>query len=896
MRVVFQLIDVDYFLNGNRPVVRLYGRTEDGKPVCIFFDNFDPYFYVKGNNDEIIKFFADNPDVKSMKEVERFLPMGYSEKAVPLVRVTGTNPQNVPRFRDELMLQKFVDEVYEADIMFKYRFMIDNGLHGLDWVEVDADKVYTKTVAIPAYRGRSVKRVEKAANMEFRYMAFDIECVPSDSSKPLDPKSDMIVLISMAFMPEYRNKRTIVLSAKPVQWKDTRGFGSEKEMLEEFIRIIHEYDPDIVTGYNINSFDIPYLLGRLAANNMQPNFGRCMDKYVYSKKYGAMHDSVVPGRVVADPYQILKSDPYVRLHRYTLDNVSDVMLGERKDAVSYKEIPKLWKGNANELGRLIEYARKDADLSLRLLMEKGLLDKFFELAKVSGLLLHDSLGGQAMRLEMMFLHDFRKNGFVMPTRASEAVVRKRTSERNKKGLKGAFVLEPGKGLHAKGCTIILDFLSLYPSLMRTYNISPDTLVNEQSSFKKHTSPTGAYFVDADVREGVFPRLLRTLLDARQAAKKAMKQAKGKEEKRILDARQLALKILANSMYGYAAYIRARLYLIPVAESITAYGRDSITKTKKLIEDRFGTTVLYADTDSTFVETSITDLEEAKRLGNEISAYVSGELPGYLNLQFEKIYRTFLILTKKRYAGWKFEQIGDTWEDSIEMKGIETVRRDWCLIVSETMNSILEIILKEGDIEKAMNAFRNVLEQLKSGQVDLGKLTVIKGITKSLASYDGVLPHIELARKINKRNPAEPVNVGDRIGYVIIRGNQMLSKRAEDPAYAKENGLHIDSEYYITNQLLPPIERILSSVGVEKAELLGCGRQISLSDIVNGTKRALKHDIRVEGINNALSGWEEFVCQKCKKSLRRMSLSGRCDCGGELLIGYHGSIADRCTGS
>ncbi|MBI5347304.1 MAG: hypothetical protein HZB66_01700 [Candidatus Aenigmarchaeota archaeon] len=901
MRIVFQILDVDYFLNSNKPVVRIYGRTEEGNALCVFFDNFDPYFYAKADADELEKFFADNPEIKKIEEVERFLPMGYCKNPAKILKITSTNPQNVPRLREDLLQQKFVEDVYESDIMFKYRFMVDHGLHGLDWVSVEADKVYTKTVGIAAYKGKAIKRIEKTANAPLKYMAFDIECVPSDPTKPLDSKTDPIVMISFAFSPAYRGKKTVVLTARQTSWADTRPFSSEKEMLEEFVRIVYDFDPDIVTGYNINSFDIPYLLGRLSSCGIPANIGRCLDKSAYCKKYGAVSDSVIPGRVVADPFQILKADPYVRFHRYTLDNVASVMLGERKGGVSYKEIPKLWKGSHKELGRFIEYARKDADLSLRILLEKGLLDKFFELAKVSGLVLQDALGGQAMRLEMMFLHDFRKHGFVMPTKASEALINKRTRERDKKGLKGAFVLEPEKGLHAKGCTLVLDFLSLYPSLMRIYNISPDTLVMDDARVKKHASPTGACFVDESVREGVFPRLLRALMDARGAAKKAMKSARDEEEKRIMNARQLALKILANSMYGYAAYIRARLYMMPVAESITAHGRESITITKTLIEKKFNRTVLYADTDSTFVETDIVDLDDAKKLGNEISAFVSSELPGQLNLEFEKIYRTCLILTKKRYAGWMFEFDGKQWKDSIEMKGIETVRRDWCPIVSETMNKILEIILREGDIEKAMIFFKEVLDRLKKGEIELEKLTIIKGVTKSVRSYEGVLPHIELAKKINKRNPAEPVNVGDRLGYVIIKGNQMLSKRAEDPAYVKEHKLQIDSDYYITNQLLPPIQRILSAVGVSKTELFGGGRQVSIADAVNGTKRTLKHDIRVKKADNAdnteqaLSGWEEFICQKCKKSLRRMPLSGRCECGGDILIGYHGNMSTRCTG-
>src|SRR3989338_8722017 len=131
----------------------------------------------------------------------------------------------------------------------------------------------------------------------------------------------------------------------------------------------------------------------------------------------------------------------------------------------------------------------------------------------------------------------------------------------------------------------------------------------------------------------------------------------------------------------------------------------------------------------------------------------------------------LILTKKRYAGWRFDATDDGWKDSVEMKGIETIRRDWCPLVSETMNSVIKAILIEGDIQKSIGIVKDVLKDIKNNKVPLEKLTVVKAITKSLNNYAGVQPHVELAKKLNQRNPAEQVQVGDRIGYVIIKGNQ-----------------------------------------------------------------------------------------------------------------------------
>ncbi len=883
--MLFQLLDADYMLNANKPIVRLFGKTEQGNSVCVFCEDFKPYFYARHG------FKA--PEISSAADVEKFIPIGFRKKPDTLVKLTLNNPQDVARVRDEMEMKGI--ETYEADILFKYRFLVDNGLKGMQWVSADCAKTFTKTVKCPAYNAKSVEPVDKKENCMLRHMAFDIECIPADVTKPLNSKSDPIVIIALAFEPSYKDAKTLVLAAKPVTGKGVQGFDSEKGMIQAFLSIVESYDPDIITGYNINSFDVPYLLDRLDKNGLPKNFGRANDKSVYTQTFGMVQDTNIPGRIVVDPYQLLRRDPWTKFHRYDLNTVAKALLNEEKHDVEYSEMPALWNGPREELMKFIEYARKDAELSLRLVLEKRMLDKFLELSKLSGVLLQDAFGGQSQRIEIMLLHEFKNRNYVMPTKPSKAEMARRVKERDKQGLQGATVLEPKKGLHSDGCTLVLDFKSLYPSLMRAYNISPDTLVTSEANDDCEVSPTGARFVKE--REGVLPYVLKTLLDTRQHIKKLMKNAKG-EERRLLNAKQLAVKDISNSMYGYTGYIRARLYVIDVAASITAYGRENIEKTKKLVEENFPVEVVYGDTDSLLLKTKLTNLDDARELGGKISKFVTDKNNGKLQLDFEKIYRTFLILTKKRYAAWKFYFDDNEWKDEIEMKGIETIRRDWCRLVTETMTAVLVTILKEGDVQKSISLLRSVVEKLKKNEVPLEKLTVVKGITKSVESYEGMLPHIELAKKLAARNP-EGVHIGDRVGYVIIKGNQLLSKRAEDPAYARKHNLAIDSDYYINSQLFPPIERILASLGITKSELLGSGRQFSLADVVNGSKKRTKQEIEVSYAQReeppreaVLEGCEGFVCKKCQRSHRRIPLQGVCECGGELLISYQGSVGTK----
>lgn len=868
--VLFQLLDADYALSGGKPLVRLFGRTENGNPVCVFHDHFSPYFYATPNSKT--HEWLSTHAVQSVEEVERFIPIGYQTSPVPMLKITLANPQDVAAMRENILAERAAEDVYEADILFKYRFMVDHDLHGMGWVEAAAERTFTKSVSCATYRMRSITPVERTTNAQLKYLAFDIECLPGDPRRELDSKRDPIIIISLAFEPDYMKHKSLVLMARPATQQGVKGLANEKEMLEEFATIIERFDPDIITGYNINSFDLPYLLERMKKHNVYSALGRAKDKPAYMRSFGASQECTIPGRVVADPYQILKRDPWVKFPRYDLNTVAKILLGDEKLAVEYSEMPALWNGAMPQLQRLIDYARKDAELSLRLVLEKQMLDKFFELAKISGSLLQDTMGGQTMRIEVMLLHELRKRGFVMPPKPRAAVLSKRLAARQE--LKGAVVLEPKRGLHTS-YVLVLDFKSLYPSIMRSFNVSPDTLLPGPQDGCV-AAPNGTYFVSKERYEGILPSVLTTLTTLRAAAKTAMRSAHG-DERRILNAKQLALKDIANSVYGMCGYVRARLYTVDVANAITAFGRRNLETTKGFIEKQFPAEVVYGDTDSIFLKTALTDPEEARLLGETIAATANKELTGHLELEFEKAYRTFLILTKKRYAGLRYTPDSHQ-KFEMEMKGIETVRRDWCPLVTETMRAILDIILAEGDTNKAVTLVKETQAQLKEGAISLDKLTIIKGISKSIESYEGMLPHIELAKKLAERNPSDQPKVGDRLGFVIIRGNEILSKRAEDPRYVEKNKTPIDAHYYLYSQLLPPIERIFEALGVSTGELLGVGRQTSIFQAVS--KKAVLGEL------------ENFVCARCSQKYRRIPLQGVCSCGGELQMHYHGTIGTK----
>ncbi len=880
-----QILDCDYVLVNSKPIVRLFCKDENGESVCVFYNGFLPYFYLDVNDDvdmndvtyEIEKMGID------AKMVERFLPIGYTEKPKKVLKIIGRDPSKTPEIRE---WSKKFGTPYEADILFKYRFMADHGLKGMSWIEVDGTLARTKTVKCKAIEAKSIIPIDVVKNAPLRYLAFDIECVNENGLLP-DANKDQIIMISLAFEPEYKGKKSIVIVAKQTKIKECIGCDNEKAMLKKFKDVIEDYDPDILIGYNAENFDVPYILKRFELHEIHRDIGRS-EKTAFTKNFAASQRTSVCGRAIIDPYYIIRYlsvyDQPHKFIRFDLSTVANMMLGKTKlDVGGPVALTKLWHGGEKELEKVVQYCRTDSELALELVTSNKLVDmnKFIEMSKLCGLTLEDLMMGQAARHESALLHELVKKDVMLPCKPK---VKFNDGDSKEKKFKGATVLEPDVGLHADGCILVLDFKSMYPSMIMHYNICPSVLVKDPnvSETDYTVSPIGAKFAKKTLREGIFPYVARYYFDTRSKVRGVMKKERDEETLKILDAKQYALKGMLVSLWGYIGFVGARFYVPEVAASITAWGRENIAKTKKLVEDNFDVKVVYGDTDSVFVKTKITDLDQASKLGEEIAAFVTAHLEG-LELQFEKLFKRFLILSKKRYAAWSFEKVDGVWKDKIAMKGIETVRRDWCKLTTRTMRSILETILREGDISKAAKHIRNIIHDLGHGTIPLEDLTVVKGITKPIEAYDAVQPHVEVAKKIMQRDPSKSNIVGERLGYVIIKGNQMLSKRAEDPAYVKEKNLSIDSEYYITSQVMPPIERIFEVCGITPSELMEGSRQMSLANILKGGKIESPEKIILEN-------FDAIVCKKCHWEFRRPTLNGLCpECSSHLYFSYNGNM-------
>lgn len=899
MEIVFQLLDCDYVMLDGSPIVRIFGKTENGKSVCTFVKNYFPYFYVRVADDKEVelKNFLEKKfksQVLRVEEVEKYLPFGFQENKTKLLKIVSRDPSQVPMIRDGMSNQKFVERIFEADILFKYRFMADWNLFGMRWYKVYGAKTKTQTVKVDY--PIELESIEETQDREsnFKFLSVDIETISTEGLP--DATKDQIAIISLAFNPEFNGHSSLVLVAKPAPHHngDIQIFKNEKEMLQEFSKIISNYDPDAIVGYNVNNFDIPFISERFSQDRLPKTIGRDNHKPLMSNKIAGNFRNSLIGRVIVDVYDLVKETQvktqlaekgFLKLKRYGLDDVAKELLGEGKVKIVRSDIPKMWNGNGEQMKLLLDYARRDAELTLKLLLRISMLDKFVEISKVSGLLLQDTLdGGEATRVENILLRRFNQEDFVLPLRPSSNEILKRSEDRISRGFKGALVLEPTAGLHTTP-VIYLDFKSMYPSIFIAYNLCPSTLILKPTEVTDIIeTPNKVKLVGKKIREGIMPRVIKELIQERDKVRAEAKRTKDEAKKKILEAKQIALKYMTNSFYGYTGYERARLYMLDIATAITACGRFFIEKTKSIVEEDRTLSVVYGDTDSIMVKTNAENLDQAFEIGIKLEKKVNEALEGIIEIKIESVFGSLLILSKKRYAGLSYEKSDGVWKEKLMMKGIETVRRDWCDLTSETLQVVLEIILREKNPKKALNYMRDVIRKLERSEVPVEKLVVTKSITKSIHVYKGIQPHVELLKKLKKRDEASAPGIGDRIGFVIIHGTQLLSERSEDPEYVKAHNLKIDSKYYIESQILPPLERVFEAIGVSRSELLHAGKQLGLLEAIkNGAKKSesqVLHDI------------DGFVCNKCSKTYKMVPMIGKCfDCGGEISF-YKGETKAR----
>uniref|UniRef100_A0A0E0IZ69 DNA polymerase n=1 Tax=Oryza nivara TaxID=4536 RepID=A0A0E0IZ69_ORYNI len=909
--VAFQQLEIDYVIgeshkvllpnsSGPAAILRIFGVTREGHSVCCQVHGFEPYFYIScpmGMGPDDISRFHQTLEgrmkdsnrnsnvprfVKRIELVQKQTIMHYQpQQSQPFLKIVVALPTMVASCRGILERGITIEGLgsksfltYESNILFALRFMIDCNIVGGNWIEVPAGK-YSDLVSHAA-------EGEHSKMAPFRILSFDIECAGRKGHFP-EPTHDPVIQIANLVtlqgegQPFVRNVMTLK-SCSPIVGVDVMSFDTERDVLLAWRDFIREVDPDIIIGYNICKFDLPYLIERAEVLKIVefPILGRIRNSRVRvrdttfsSRQYGMREskDVAVEGRVQFDLLQAMQRD--YKLSSYSLNSVSAHFLGEQKEDVHHSIISDLQNGNSETRRRLA-----DAYLPQRLLDKLMYIYNYVEMARVTGVPISFLLSrGQSIKVLSQLLRKAKQKNLVIPNIKGQAS--------GQDTFEGATVLEARAGFYEKPIAT-LDFASLYPSIMMAYNLCYCTLVPPEDARKLNLppesvnkTPSGETFVKPDVQKGILPEILEELLAARKRAKADLKEAKDPFERAVLDGRQLALKISANSVYGFTGATVGQLPCLEISSSVTSYGRQMIEHTKKLVEDKFTTLggyehnaeVIYGDTDSVMVQFGVSTVEDAMKLGREAADYISGTFIKPIKLEFEKIYFPYLLISKKRYAGLYWTNPEKF--DKMDTKGIETVRRDNCLLVKNLVTECLHKILVDRDVPGAVQYVKNTISDLLMNRVDLSLLVITKGLTKTGEDYAVKAAHVELAERMRKRDAATAPTVGDRVPYVIIKAAKGAKayERSEDPIYVLDNNIPIDPQYYLENQISKPLLRIFEPILKNASRELLHGshtRAVSISTPSNsGIMKFAKKQLTCLGCKAVISGSNQTLCSHCK---------------------------------
>ncbi|KAM4531546.1 DNA polymerase delta catalytic subunit [Odontesthes bonariensis] len=869
------------------PIIRMFGVTDNGNSVCCHIHGFAPYFYVPAPNgfksdylgefqrelnSAVLKDMRSNKDNISVTvlavDITRKESMyGYhGQRILDFLRITMAMPRLIAPAK-RLLEQGFKFgpfpiqsyQSYEANIDFEIRFMVDSDVVGCCWIELpkgkyllreersqgDMDSQSTAKVSLCQYEVDVgwTDLISHPAEGDWqriaplRVLSFDIECA---GRKGIFPEADKDPVIQIASMVQRQGEtepfiRTVftLQSCASIIGSQILCFTQENRLLQSWAEFLRTVDPDIITGYNIQNFDFPYLLNRAAALkvNYFPYLGRVRnmksvlrDSNFQSKQMGRRENKTInmEGRVQFDLLQVLLRD--YKLRSYTLNAVSFHFLQEQKEDVQHSIITDLQNGNEQTRRRLAVYCLKDAYLPLRLLLKLMCVINYMEMARVTGVPLTYLLSrGQQIKVVSQLLRQAMKQDLVMPVVKTEAG----------EDYTGATVIEPEKGYYNIPIAT-LDFSSLYPSIMMAHNLCYTTLLQKGSEEKLGLSsgdfiktPTGDQFVKSSVRKGLLPEILENLLSARKRAKAELKKETDPFKKQVLDGRQLALKISANSVYGFTGAQVGKLPCLEISQSVTGFGRQMIEQTKQLVESKYTLSngyqadakVIYGDTDSVMVKLGVATVKETMDIGREAAEWVSSHFTPPIKLEFEKVYYPYLLINKKRYAGLYFSSRSDM-HDKMDCKGIETVRRDNCPLVANLINTCLQQILIDRDPQGAVDHAKEVISDLLCNRIDISQLVITKELTRTAQEYAAKQAHVELAERMRKRDAGSAPNLGDRVPYVIIKAAKGVAAymKSEDPIYVLENNIPIDTQYYLEQQLSKPLLRIFEPIlGESKAE-------------------------------------------------------------------------------
>lgn len=813
--VQFFPLDATYKVQDGKAVINIYGRTVDGRQICILDANFEPYFYVipKENSnisEKLEKIRVGNENEPYFVTKTETVAKKLLGKEVFAIKVYTNLPSAVPLIKDVVKEWDIVESVHEFDILFARRYLIDKNIMPLTLNQATGEFINQKS-RIAVFRADKIEHASTDTFHNPKVLAFDIETYsPIDTA--IDAEKNPILMISF-YGENFR--KVFVWKRFKTNLDYVEFVESEAGLIEKFKEVIDNYKPDILTGYFSDGFDLPYIKTRADKYKIKLDIG--LDYSELRVKSGKETTVSINGITHLDIFKFIKKvmGATLETYSYDLNAVASELLDAGKHNISLADLPNIWDNNHEELEKYCEYNLNDSLLTYNLAVK--MLPTITEMVKIVGIPIYDvNRMGFSQLVEWYILkqaQQFNEIGLNKP--GYDEVQRRRLNT-----YEGAFVFEPKPGLYKD--IVVFDFRSLYPTILSSHNIGPDMINCSCCKGTAKTTPDENKFWFCEKRRGFIPTLIEDLITRRMRIKEIIQEEKlmGVPERfAFLDARQNSLKLLANSFYGYLGFFGARWYSIECARSITAWGRFYIHKViDSAQKDQFN--VIYSDTDSIFLVLGDKTKESAEKFVEKINK----ELPGLMELDYEGFYPAGIFVSAKMGpfgAKKKYALVSE--DGALKIKGFETVRRNWSMIAKDVQENVLDIILKENDTKKALEYVKNVIGNLRSKKIPISKVVIHTQLQKEVIDYVARGPHVAVAQRM--KNKGKIIGPGTVIKYVVTQGSDIIRNRSRLPEEVKEG--EYDADYYIHNQIIPAVERIFNVLGYKKEDLLETKEQTKL---------------------------------------------------------------------
>ncbi|CAF3590618.1 unnamed protein product [Adineta steineri] len=687
---------------------------------------------------------------------------------------------------------------------------------------------------------------------------------PLDSAAPKRPYQNYFVALTK---PSDCILPSNLIKAAESQKINIETVPGERALLMYLISKFQKLDPDVIIGHDMRMFGLELFLSRcqkLKVGLTASKIGRLHRTHDAKTKVSTIKNPTC-GRLLCD-ISASARELLTKCKSYDLEELCKTVLNnEQQQLYRSYSIDQTRDSFSSSMSvvDLVQATLNNTSLILNIFCQLMVLPLAYQLTCIAGNLLSRTLmGGRSERNDHLLLHAFTERDYIVPERTfisnhrtaikhtqdihheSDEEVdddNKKTTKTSATSYTGGLVLAPKKGFYDH-FILLLDFNSLYPSIIQEFNVCFTTYMKKPNQPRSNNNNTEQDQNEIDdivildeTTKGILPLEIYKLVERRREVKKLIKEKKNLSDEQLVqyDIRQKAYKLTANSLYGCLGFKHSRFYCKQLAAFITCKGREILMQAKNIVE-RMNYDVVYGDTDSIMINTNSIDYDQVMAIGAKIRNEINRQYKS-VEIGIDGVFKCMLLLKKKKYAALIVEKT-PTQEFSYktELKGLDIVRRDWCQLARSTGGFVVSVILsgqsRDDVLDTIHNRLRDLGDEMRAGKIDIAEYEINRQLSKDPSDYSDSksLPHVQIAIRFNTNSTGRKMKRGDTIAYIVCEDGTQNSAmqrgylREEILSSSLSSTLTIDINYYLHQQILPVISRLLEPFdGTDQAYLAQC---------------------------------------------------------------------------